>query len=370
MTKRLLYLNGLATLGVILNHSIAWGFIGLFFWTQRYLPVSVPNFSQLGSANYYGLRLIEQVVTYTIPSFLLVSGYFAAFATRKGQNTPDRKFILSRIRSLGLPYLLWTAVMTLYYHFFEGSTYSAADLLRNILTGQTTDAFYFIPLLIQFYLLTPLLIRLARDHWKGFLLAAGLLQAFVQLLRYPLLLGLDFPASGLLTWLTLGWLFPGNLFWFSAGMVLGFHLAEIRPVLIRLRWILLGAWAALLAAGMLEWELILRASGQDWLTPKVTLLDNLYSLTFLGLFIGFEGLRLPWTNVMNDLGTKSFGVYLSHTLVMVLTARAVYHFLPGILPHQLLFQPILILFSLGIPLLAMALLRRSPLRSTYAYVFG
>jgi hypothetical protein len=47
MIKRMLYLNGLAVLTVILYHSSAWGFIGMFFWTDRYRPVSVPNFDQL-----------------------------------------------------------------------------------------------------------------------------------------------------------------------------------------------------------------------------------------------------------------------------------------------------------------------------------
>lgn len=370
MTKRLLYLNGMATIGVILNHALAWGYIGLFYWTMRYRPVSVPNFDLMGSADYFGLRFIEQLVTFTIPAFLVVSGYFVAFATRRGQNAPDRKFIVARIRSLVLPYLLWSVIMTLYYHFFEGAAYTPGQIVVNILTGQTTDAFYFIPLLVQFYLLSFLMARLARDHWKMFLVGTALIQGLVQLMRYPLILGMDFPASGALTWLTLGWFFPGNLFWFGAGLVLGFHINEIRPLLERIRWVLLSLWILLLAAGIWEWELLLRLSGQDWLTPKVTLLDNFYSLCFLGIYIGFEKVRLPASHLLNELGTKSFGVYLAHTLAMILTARAVYHFIPAILPHQLIFQPVLIFASLGIPLAMMALLRRSPLRMTYAYIFG
>lgn len=370
MTKRLLYLNGLATLGVIFNHSIAWGFIGMFFWTQRYLPVSAPNFDQMGSPNYYGLRFLEQLVTPTIAAFLLVSGYFVAFATRKGQDSPSWKFLGNRIRLLVLPYLLWTVVMILYYHFLEGVDYTPGDLLRNLLTGQTTDAFYFIPLLVQFYLLVPLLARFARDHWKALLILAGIFQGLVQILRYPLILGIAFPGSPILTALTPGWFFPGNIFWFCGGMVLGFHLNEIKPWLARMRWGSLAASIVLLAAGIFEWEWILQTSGQNWLTPKVTLLDNFYTLFFLAGFIGFEDLRLPASGLINNLGSKSFGIYLSHSLVLIITARAVYHFLPAILPVQFVFQPLLIAASLGIPLLVISVFHRTPLKVVYSYVFG
>jgi hypothetical protein len=47
MTRRLLYLSGLAIVGVILYHAVGWGFVGMFWWTDRYAPVTVPNFDQI-----------------------------------------------------------------------------------------------------------------------------------------------------------------------------------------------------------------------------------------------------------------------------------------------------------------------------------
>jgi hypothetical protein len=35
MFKRLLFLNGLATIGLILFHSAGWGFVAMFFWPER-----------------------------------------------------------------------------------------------------------------------------------------------------------------------------------------------------------------------------------------------------------------------------------------------------------------------------------------------
>jgi surface polysaccharide O-acyltransferase-like enzyme len=370
MTKKLLYLNGVAAFIVVVNHAIAWGYNALFFWTDQYLPVSVPNFSQMNSLNYYALRLIEQLITFGIPTFLLVSGFFAAFATRKGKNSPGWKFLGSRIRLLVIPYLVWSVVMMGYFIFLEGRQYSAVEILRNLLVGQTTDAYYFIPLLVQMYLLTPLIVRLARDHWKWLLAGAALLQILVELLRYPIILGIQVPAQPIVALLTRGWFFPGTFFWFAGGMVLGFHTEMVRSFLHRYRWVFLAAACILLVAGMVEWELLLRYSGQGWIAPKVTLIDVFYSLSFLGTFIGFDFVRLPLAKQAKELAGKSFGVYLSHTLVLIGVSRLVYHFLPALLPIQIIFQPLLYVTGLGIPLILMELTQRTPLKRAYAYVFG
>ena len=46
MNKRLLMLSGLAITAVAVNHAANWGFIALFWWTDRYRAVAVPNYDQ------------------------------------------------------------------------------------------------------------------------------------------------------------------------------------------------------------------------------------------------------------------------------------------------------------------------------------
>ena len=82
MITRLLILNGLAALGVVVHHAAAYGFLAMFSWTNRYLPVEVPNYDQLDSAAFYITQLIRQADAFTIPSFLFVSGFFVAFLAK------------------------------------------------------------------------------------------------------------------------------------------------------------------------------------------------------------------------------------------------------------------------------------------------
>lgn len=369
MIRRLLLLNGLATLAVVLYHSSGWGFTAMFWWTHRYLPVTVPNFDQLGGPSYYALRLIEQLIVFGVPAFLFVSGFFIAVATGRSRSTVEWKLVGTRIRNLVIPYLIWTAVIFV-GDFLQGIPHAPVEYLTLIATGRTIPGYYYVPLLCQLYLLAPLIVRLAKNRWKPLLLGAGLVQIIVQGLRYPHLLGVESPILEQMIALTPGWLFLSRVFWFALGLVAGFHLKRLKQLLARIRWGLLASLALLLPLGMLEWEMILRFSGQEWLAPEETLLDSLYAGAFILAFLAFEKRSIPFSRQVDEIGGRSFGIYLIHSIVLMLFARLVYHVAPWILSRQILFQPMLILLGLGVPLLLMAMVKRSPAKGVYHYLFG
>lgn len=369
MVRRLLTLNGLATLGVVLYHATGWGFTAMFWWTNRYQPVAVPDFEQLGGAGYYFLRLIEQLVIFSIPAFLFVSGYFIAVAAGRTQKTISWQVVKSRILNLLIPFLLWS-ILILVAKIVQGAQYTAVEFITTILTGRTADPFYFVPTLVLLYLVSPFLVPLARNHWKMLLVVSLLVQSSMVLLRTLQLMPVDLSALNSVMFLTRSYLPFGFIFWFSSGIVIGFHLAELKSFFVRYRRVALGMAALFFIAGLFEWEIILRASGQAWIGPRETLVDNAYALAVLAAFIGFEQARLPFAGLLSQLGTRSFGVYLVHTPVLEYGARLIYHFLPWLLASQFLLQPVLFILGLGIPLLLMSAVNRSPARKYYGYLFG
>jgi len=56
--------------------------------------------------------------------------------------------------------------------------------------------------------------------------------------------------------------------------------------------------------------------------------------------------------------------------VMEFLARMIYHFIPIVLALQILFQPILFVVGLGVPLLFMWGVSKSPTRTVYRKLFG
>ncbi len=370
MVRRLLYLNGLAALGVVLNHAIAWSYIALFWWAHRYRPVTSPNFDQMGSAAYYLLRAVEQSIIFSIPAFLFVSGFFVAVAAGRAQATIRWSVVATRIRDLVIPYLLWSLLIFASDFVQSRQALPALAYLKRLAIGGAADPFYYVPLIVQLYLLAPFLTPLARARPRAVLLGSGLLQGIVLLLRYVAILQLDLPAARPLLWLTTSWFFPGYIFWFAGGIVVGFHLAQAKALAARLRWGLVAAVIALFFVCLFEWEALLRLSGRDWIGPRETLLDCLFSFAVLFAFLAFDRARLPAFDRLSALGPQSFGVYLAHSPALEYAARGLYHLAPAILGLPLLFLAILVALGLGLPLLLMAAVKRSPERPLYPYLFG
>jgi membrane-bound acyltransferase YfiQ involved in biofilm formation len=371
LIKGLLYINGIAAIAVVLNHAIARVHIATFWWPHRYLPVNSPNFDQVGSLSYYGLRLLEQVLIFAIPTFLFVSGFFVAVAVGRSRTTVDGKLIFNRLRNLFIPYVIWS-VLIFMGEFAETRTIlSPAAYLNRLLFGRADDAFYFVPVLTQLYLFSPFIVVLAKARWKTLLIAAGLLQFIAVGLRYGAILNIETPLLSALGFLAYNWFFPGFIFWFALGVVAGLKLAELKQFLAKIdRRLLITFTAVFFIGGFVEWELLLRFSGQEWIGARETLVDNFYSILVILTYLSFEKVKYPGVSLISSIGTKSYGIYLVHSPVLIYTSKLVYHLLPGLMAYQFLFLPILIILALGIPLALMSGVNRSPVRTTYNYLFG
>lgn len=369
MVKRLLYLSGLGVICVVLFHTAGMGFTSKFFWAHRFLPASINPFDQVGDSQYYLLRLIEQIAVVAIPIFLFVSGYFIAISTKRTDPTISWSVIFGRIRKLIIPYLIWTGVVIL-VNAFQGDVPTPQKLVVHILTGSTSPVLYFVPLIIQFYLLAPFLVPLARRHWGWLLAVTALLQVFVQLMQYPVFLGWDVPYAIPLIKLVPKWLFLARIFWFPLGMVLGFHLEEFKQFIVRYRVPILVLTIISIPLAILEWEVYFHQSGLEWLDHRETLLDSIYSIGFILSILGFSQVSFPWENSIGKLGTRSFGIFLTHAIVIEYSAKLLYHFQPQLLGNQWLLQPVLFILGLGIPLLLMAIVARLPARNLYTTLFG
>ncbi len=369
MIRRLLWLNGFAVLGAVLNHATGWGFTAMYWWTDRYTAVAVPHFARVGDAAYYTLRAIEQFIMFSIPAFLFVSGFFVAFAAGR-QRQIGWSVIGNRIKNLVIPYIIWSVAIFVLWALQDGLRPWHA-YARSLLFGRAAAPYYYVPLLTQFFLCSPLLfVPLARKWWKLLLLGAGAVQLTVHLAQYPLILGWNVAAAQWVARLSPGWFMPQTIFWFAFGVVAGFHLPLFKEWLARWRWVLLGGTAVFWLLAFVEWELLFRASGAQWLSPRVTLLDALYAGCFILAYMAFEKVPIPYARQWGELGTKSFGVYLIHAPAQEMVARGVYHLAPALLPYQLFFLPLLVITGLAVPLLLMAVVNRTALRPYYQYVFG
>lgn len=363
LVRNLLYLNGLAILAAVLNHAQSWGFTAMIFWTDRYRPVAVPNFDQVGSASYYLLNGVAGGISFAIPSFLFITGVFIAIASGRSRATISWRAVLTRVKFLIIPYCIWCGVAFAGL-LGEGKAYDLRDYIMMALTGKVRGPYYYVPLLIQFYMLSFLIVPLARSHWKVLLLSSGAVQLLIQLLLYGKMYGFDTAAISFDQ--LPQWFFLTRAFWYVLGMIAGFRLALFGAQVRRYRWWVLAACLPLLFIAALERDWIFRLRV---VVPMETLMGGLYAASVIGAALLFAD-RLPWTGWLEKVGSRSFGIYLVHVPVQVYTARTVYHLGPTLLAYPALVAAIVFASGLIVPLWLMALVERSPMRRLARYVFG
>ena len=98
---------------------------------------------------------------------------------------------------------------------------------------------------------------------------------------------------------------------------------------------------------------------------------TIYVFSFILCFFALERVDYPFSKTLSHLiGPKSYGIYLIHPIFIQLVPKIFYHVAPWLLASQLLYQPALIIISLGMPLLMMKLVEDSRVHGIYRYLFS
>jgi surface polysaccharide O-acyltransferase-like enzyme len=378
MTRRLLLLNGLAILAVILNHAAHTAPLPMYWWTFRYSPgTAVPNYDQFGTVTYYVLIAAIKLTYFAVPSFLFVSGFFVSFIARGHQSALNLKTIGTTIARLLGPYLIWS-LSTIFIHWLQSclqdcTANSPNHYVKMLLTGEAHDAYWYVLLITQCYLLSPLLVALAKTHLRLLLLITALAHGVAIIVIY---LGLFTDLPIIANVIIDGRFFLRDVIYFVFGIAAGFHLATLKQWLARFKWFLLVALAISAILSIVEAEFIYRilGGGYNYMTHiyggNTTAPMTLYIFMFILCFLAFDNVNYPFSTALDQLGAKSYGIYLLHPFFIQLMPKIFYRIAPWLLAYQILYQPALVAVSLGIPFLFMTLVAKSRMRFMYRYLFG
>ena len=360
MTRKLLFLNGLAILAIPIQHATAYGLQAMFLWTDRYRDVIVPNYDLLGSPSYYLTTILRHLTIFSVPGFFLISGYFIAFMVRGKESNVNLASFWPRIKTLLYPFAIWTVIR---YVLLRQFPRSVDDVL---------DPYHFVPVLIQFYFIAPILVGLGRRNWKGLLIGAALLQLSFQTFRYLDDLGVNFPGLQFLIAISPRWVFFGQqFFWLPLGLVYGLNSRDFNDFLSHNRIKLLAAAVIFGVLEFVEYFVADAFNGPAWIGPNfATFSRNFYILFSLLFILASDFSSFRFSDSIKELGNRSFGIYLGNIPFIYVAAVLMYRLTPWALGIQLLYQSVLFAAGLGGPLLLMEIVRRSPARPAYRYIFG
>ncbi len=284
MQNRIAYydiLRGMAIIGVLIGHSSG---VGEGF--------------EATSFDFIGTVLLRLVINFCVPLFLALSGFF--LANKKVEKSKDYKgFIKKQIPRVLVPYIIWSFLYSM-MTFFNGADINT--IIEKFLTFQSSAPMYFIFLIIQYYLLLPILKKLANN--KGLILSAaisltcGLLIIYFReytSIKLPLVVFAGF--------------FPTYLVFF----VLGLYLRNNKINLTNHQLIPLVILFYLLSC-LETYILYTKFSNIKTAANPENITSFLYSFFIIIFF--FQNVRDSNNRLMNYFGEISFGIYFSHIIIL------------------------------------------------------
>lgn len=334
--------RGLAILCVVFGHTTPFG------WQFQHDPERQFDF---------WLAVVERnILLPCLPLFVFLSGYLLG-NTRCNSWAEYGSFLGKRVSRVAVPFLFWSIVFMIFSALRV--EYTPLEIVTRIVTGRADGAYYFILLIIQFYLLTPVFARIL--DWRfgihallfahlGYITALYLIQFF----HWPTM-PYEVAKTPIFGWLSI----------FPMGMYVRRHPRVIEPFQVRY---VLPAFFLFFALTMLE---------SAWLFPKGTFELAISDLRYMPLAMGYSVVILcmklvdkPWPNALAWLGSISFGIFFIHGFILRRVAELLLTAAPALFDYLLLFQLLAASFTVALCVAVIAPAKRLLPDSIAGRLFG
>ena len=269
----------------------------------------------LGSWQYILVMLPRRLASFVVQGFILLSG------VKMFLNKTDVSYRahLKRTARIAVTYIVWVLVYFAYFTVSDNFTVNLRELPRHILTGDLVAHFYFIIIIVQFYLLTPVWARLIKRGSPVLLIPLALILSVIFGQHLPNMLELTF---GISDFAYSDRVFAKYLIYWIAGCCIGANYGAFKR---QLRRSLKPAAAAFVISAAINAALccLHYVGGRSipWFESFIVIYHFSAILFFFALACRFAD-RQPRikssrvTSIVQSLDKVTFGVYLSHILVM------------------------------------------------------
>ncbi|KRF43353.1 acyltransferase [Paenibacillus sp. Soil787] len=275
----------------------------------------------IGTASHAVFFILNKASLFTVPLFIWISGV-VLFYTYYDRWEPgmSRVFWTKRLRKILIPYVLWSLFYYLFNQFvFHGNIdFDVVHVIKLLMSGNASYHLYYMVIIVQFYLLFPLMMTAARRSHR---FRKGLI---------PIGIGIQAAAYCFHHWVyplpEFASLFLSYAALFAFGAFMGIHYAAIVSWSNRYKgWI----WSFMLLAGVaFVGMLLLHEYGfasieNTWFELALLLYCMAIPLCFIQWGRKLLGSGSPIGAALSALGGASFGIYLVHPALLTLWDRIV-----------------------------------------------
>lgn len=250
--------------------------------------------------------LIRPFINFAVATFLFLSGYLTNMETSNW-----KFFYKKRITRVLIPYIVWTFLYTtanFIRHDVDFKKY-----IINLLTTKSASPLYYIFIYIQFVILTPLLVKLAKSKYRfwGFIISP--LSIIIK--YYWLLNGIkpNIYISTIFGLCCLEWFLYYYLGFLLGNKIINKHFNITKLLLLYTFCIILQIFETYC------WFLL----GEDNCGTQIKL--SCYLTNSIFILISYWYINNPNINYTNKIllliGDYSFGIYISHIMVILLLSK-------------------------------------------------
>ena len=136
------------------------------------------------------LSILTQLGVLAVPMFLFISGSFFAYAASGNRTKLSWKPVRSSLKYILWPYLVWSIVFYALVYVWKGEQYSVLGYATKLLVGYP---FNFVPILVFWYIVSPVLVRFSDRFGWALIAVVGVYQLVLFNLVYPGAYGFQFP---------------------------------------------------------------------------------------------------------------------------------------------------------------------------------
>lgn len=348
MSRQFAALRGVAIMLVVVNHSVA---LSLTRLKTTGLPIPAPWQVTL-------LTIVKSWGLLAVPIFLFLSGAYVAYATKGRDLRVSYRTIVMSLRFVLVPYLIWSLLFYVLIFFINHDQYSVVGYLRNLVVGYP---FNFVPILVFFYFLGPILVRIGEGRPWLVLLGALVYQAICAGVLKPGLVGFKLPDWAY--FLTIPGIRQSMAIWglfFPVGVVFSLHRSRMSAVLKR----------ALVPVCLLTALFYTMVLADELTSSSLPIGGWLFPIAGIFLVPLIPRESIPWVSWLEWLGKMAYGLYLTNLTIITLAITFLSSWLPFLFQILVVLVAILIAVTIGVNAGLFEIISRSPAPKLRRYFFG
>ena len=340
-------MRGLAIFIVVLNHTIVIGLAGLEKIQLQASGILLTI-----------LNILTTLGVYAVPIFLFFAGCYINYALEGRSLWNSYRIIFKTILIVLWPYIIWSILFYMVI-YLDGRTYFTLwGYLKNLIVGYPYN---FIPILIFYYLLSPILSKFKGYSFLIPICFIAVYQIFLIALGNPSFFGFNLPEYTHIFALPV--LHETMRLWaifFPMGLYVKSFTSMSEPHK-RTYIIILSILAiAVLILSYLSLYGPLQLAWINFLVP----------IPFLLLSVLWERKKIPFLKFLERLGKRSYGLYFMNLIVLDGLVLIFNLFLKHNSNLIIFYFMGLFLVTLVLPVVFMEWVERKLNRKVYLYLFG